>query len=208
MKISLAIFAVCQSELILNRVARRVASGSNDEKRYSQLIAMMKFYDPEFDATIYWAYGCNCLMLGDRPMSDPGLGPPVDEQDGSCKKYKDCQKCAKQRFGNECIGEFVKYKYGQTGGEKICENNVDTCKRAICECDLQFAKNHVETKQYFNRDFHFFHSQTGWNPEADCPASGGTSQPECCGNSNGPFAIFNALKAVCCAGEVQSIGSC
>ena len=86
-------------------------------------------------------------MLGDRPMSDPGLGPPVDEQDGSCKKYKDCQKCAKQRFGNECIGEFVKYKYGQTGGEKICENNVDTCKRAICECDLQFAKNHVETKE-------------------------------------------------------------
>ena len=28
------------------------------------------------------------LIKGDRPMSDPGYGPPVDELDSVCKEYK------------------------------------------------------------------------------------------------------------------------
>ena len=28
------------------------------------------------------------LFSGDRPMSDPGLGPPVDQLDAVCKAYK------------------------------------------------------------------------------------------------------------------------
>ena len=57
-------------------------------KRYSQLMSMMQNFNPDFDEKKYWAYGCNCLVLGDRPMSDPGHGAPIDALDTVCKKYK------------------------------------------------------------------------------------------------------------------------
>ena len=81
------------------------------EKRYNQLVDMMTHYNPDFDERKYWAYGCNCLNVGDRAMSDPGYGKPVDDLDAVCKKYKDCVKCAKQEFGEMCIGEFVRVSY-------------------------------------------------------------------------------------------------
>ena len=58
---------------------------------------MMDYFNDDFDERKYWAYGCNCLILGDRPMSDPGHGLPVDALDSVCKAYKDCVKCAKDR---------------------------------------------------------------------------------------------------------------
>ena len=57
------------------------ALGRATGRRYSQLTKMMRFYNDEFDERKYWTYGCNCLMLGDRPLSQPGIGPPVDELD-------------------------------------------------------------------------------------------------------------------------------
>ena len=56
---------------------------------------------------------------GDRPMSDMGHGKPIDALDTVCKAYKDCQRCARKQFGNQCIGEKVKYKYGERNGEKV-----------------------------------------------------------------------------------------
>ena len=93
-------------------------------KRYFQLTDMMENYNPNFDERKYWAYGCNCLILGDRPMSDPGLGRPVDELDSVCKSYKDCLKCARRQFGDMCIGEFVKYDYRIRRGEVKCKDEV------------------------------------------------------------------------------------
>ena len=42
---------------------------------------------PSFDKFSIWQYGCNCqfLMSGDRPMSHPGYGRPVDALDRICK---------------------------------------------------------------------------------------------------------------------------
>ena len=56
-------------------------------------------YEKGFDERKYWAYGCNCLILGDRPMSEMGKGKPVDELDVACKEYKSCQKCVRMEFG-------------------------------------------------------------------------------------------------------------
>ena len=84
------------------------------DRRYFQLVAFMKHYNREFDERKYWTYGCNCHVLGDRPMSDPGFGPPVDKLDSVCKQYKDCNKCAREKFGESCIGELVEYRYGET----------------------------------------------------------------------------------------------
>ena len=44
--------------------------------------------NPNFDPRKYWAYGCHCFALDDRPMSGMGKGKPIDELDTLCKKYK------------------------------------------------------------------------------------------------------------------------
>jgi len=194
----------CEAEPILNRSVRQV--GPDVERRYFQLTDMMTFYNPDFDERKYWTYGCQCLILGDRPMSDPGHGPPKDALDSVCKQYKDCQRCARDRFGSDCIGEFVKYKYGEKNNEKFCRNAEDTCDRALCECDLQFAKNHVGAKDVFNEDYHMFWSTLpgGWEPKDNClPSGNGPYIPKCCGSPGNPYVLFNSATKKCCAGEVK-----
>ena len=66
--IALASSAVVHSQDMTAEVARQ-----NTERRYAQLTEMMENYNGDFDERKYWAYGCNCLILGDRPMSDPGM---------------------------------------------------------------------------------------------------------------------------------------
>ena len=107
MKLALATIALVSA----NRRVRREEKALDGDKRYFQLTDMMSHYNSEFDERKYWAYGCNCLILGDRPMSDPGHGPPVDALDSVCKRYKDCVKCAKMTHGDMCIGEFVKVRH-------------------------------------------------------------------------------------------------
>ena len=140
-------------------------------RRYSDLLAITLHYAPDFDERKYWAYGCNCLILGDRPMSEMGKGKPVDEMDVACKEYKSCQKCVRMEFGDvslrkfldspqiisleshylneiqiyfylfqECIGEREKYSWKKKGDDVVCTDNPGTCKRSLCECDLNYAK--------------------------------------------------------------------
>merc|ERR1712176_730368 len=146
MKLTIALIAAAKA----NKVARQA---DDSDRRYSQLVDMMSHYNPTFDERKYWAYGCNCLILGDRPMSDPGHGPPIDPLDVVCKTYKDCLKCARMEFGDQCIGEFVKYRYGVKNNEVECRDRVNTCERALCECDARFAHDHVAKKDVFDRQF-------------------------------------------------------
>jgi len=93
--------------------------GDDDDRRYLQLADMMSFENPDFDERKYWTYGCNCLMLGDRPMSDPGHGPPVDALDKVCKAYKDCLKCARQNHDETCLNEMVRYRFGKNKRREV-----------------------------------------------------------------------------------------
>ena len=104
----LFLLASVSASIVKRDVEEKTLDG---EKRYKQLVDMMEHYNPDFDERKYWSYGCNCLNLGDRAMSDPGYGKPVDALDTVCRKYKDCVKCAKLEFGEMCIGEFVKVSY-------------------------------------------------------------------------------------------------
>ena len=63
-------------------------SGIGLERQYTDLLKLVRHYTPGFDVRKYWAYGCNCLILGDKPMSGPGFGKPVDALDMICKQYK------------------------------------------------------------------------------------------------------------------------
>jgi hypothetical protein len=202
----LALIGSSSAEPVLNRSTRQI----DQERRYNQLTDMMEHYNADFDERKYWTYGCNCLILGDRPMSDPGHGPPVDALDTVCKAYKDCQKCARMEHGDTCIGEFVRYKYGEKNGDKFCKDTAGSCDRALCECDLQFAKAHVAKKHVFTTDYHLFWSTlpNGWDPKDNCPrGGGGPYDPQCCGKPDGPFVLFNAANRACCDGEVKK-GQC
>jgi len=176
------------------------------ERRYNQLVSMMSFYNSEFDERKYWTYGCQCLMLGDRPMSEPGVGPPIDALDQVCKQYKDCLRCAREEFGEMCIGEFQRYSYGgKRKGDIFCRNKPEygqdaACKRKLCECDLAFAKNHVSQTHVFNKEKHMFWSTYGWEPKDECPrVGGGPYQPKCCGTATGASLLYNSVNHKCCA---------
>lgn len=179
-------------------------------RRYSDLLKIVQHYTPNFDERKYWAYGCNCLILGDRPMSDPGFGKPVDALDAICKQYKDCQKCVKQKFGETCIGEFVRYRWQKRKGNIQCTDAAGTCERNLCECDLDFAKRMPSQYDVFNADYHLFWSTLDWHPqEGSCIKGTGLSEPECCGPPTGPLAIFNSMNKECCPDySIRPAGMC
>ena len=80
------------------------------ERRYFQLVKFMTFFNRDFNEGKFFAYGCNCMFVGEMPLSRTGHGQPVDALDSACKKYKDCVKCARMSHGETCIPEFVKVR--------------------------------------------------------------------------------------------------
>ena len=56
----LAFFATVSASLVKREADRNL----DGEKRYFQLTDMMEHYNSQFDERKYWAYGCNCLILG------------------------------------------------------------------------------------------------------------------------------------------------
>jgi len=200
--------------LNLNRQPRagtREIGFEGSDKRYAQLKEMFTTYNPLFDEHKFWSYGCNCLLLGDRPMSDPGLGPAVDELDGTCKQYKDCNKCAQEQFGDTCIQEFTAYSFTSATNSIQCTDEPNSCKRALCECDSRFANEHAKKTNHFDASYHSFESN--WDPTSSCSAGtrGIRHDPKCCSNSDttSPFSLYNHNYKECCSdGKVQAIGQC
>jgi len=197
-------------------VQAEILANPGSDRRYVQLVDMMEHYNNQFDERKFWAYGCQCLILGDRPMSDPGHGRPIDALDSVCKDYKDCLKCARMNHGSSCIGEFYKYKFGfNSKGDVYCRNRPskgpeDACKRSLCECDAAFARAHPKVKHVFNEDYHLFWSTIGWEPKdpENCKRGHGINDPQCCGTPLTPYQIYNAHPMApnpkqCCNGEVR-----
>jgi len=187
----------------------------NGERRYDDLEAIANKYwrkqgltgKDKFDERKYWAYGCHCFILGDRPMSKMGKGKPVDGLDNKCKAYKDCQKCVREKHGDQCIGEFVRYtwKFATKSDAFISRNAAGTCERELFECDLQFVKDTFAQKEQFSNDYHAFWSETGFDreEESSCPSGGNTPvEHECCGGDTKPYFWIGLNKSKCCDGNV------
>lgn len=89
------------------------------DRRYADLTAMsLKLWSKngfrgkdKFDERKYWTYGCHCLFLGDRPMSETGGGSPVDRLDQRCRSYKNCLRCVRNKQGGGCLPELRKYSW-------------------------------------------------------------------------------------------------
>ena len=138
-------------------------------------------------------------------MSEMGRGKPIDRLDSACKAWKDCQRCARETFGPDCIGEFTKYKYGYENDLVVCKNKPNTCDRALCECDALFAKVHVAAKDVWTSDHHLFYSTTdpaweGPDNTDQCVSNPGAPVMECCTNQDisSPFIWYNSNNKQCC----------
>ena len=57
----------------------------------------------------------------------PKKGAPIDALDTTCKKYKDCLKCARMNHGDVCIGEFHRYAM------RINKNDQVSFVRSSCQ---------------------------------------------------------------------------
>ena len=75
-----------------------------------------------------WAIQVSFVLLKLNTQFYSGHGRPVDELDTVCKAYKDCLKCARWAYGDTCIGEFRKYKFGIRRGEVTCRSKVSKTK--------------------------------------------------------------------------------
>ena len=133
-----------------------------------------------WDCIFYGGFTLQRLLIrswhceGDRPMTTGGYGPPLDELDAVCKSYKDCVQCANKKYGEKCFGEIIKYKYAKSDSDVACGNPLNTCERALCECDAHFAREHVKSHEVFNEDWHLFWSTLpgGFEPKDYCPTAG------------------------------------
>jgi len=159
----------------------------------------------KFDERKYWAYGCHCYLLGDRPLSEMGSGAPKDGLDNKCKAFKDCQKCVRDKHGDQCIGEMKKYtwKYAGKRGQFESTNMEGSCERELFQCDLKFAQDTLASIDTFNDDFHAFWSTrpNGFdNRDPDnCPSNGGIPvEHQCCGGYDREYHWIGLNKKQCC----------
>ena len=73
-------------------------------------------------------------------LTEGKFGSPVDALDLVCKQHRECLNCAHRTYGDQCEPKLVTYQV--QGARTTCTDPVNTCERAVCECDLQFAMNH------------------------------------------------------------------
>jgi len=141
---------------------------------------MMQHYNPGFIHLKHLGYGCHCSMWRatlkearvpvvnetgfkedpdfksvqyGRTWSGLGIGPAVDALDATCKKYNECLKCVQGEFGETCLNEFKEYDFGIHAGQAVCNNEKNTCERAICECDRQFAIEHSNKEHLYDMSY-------------------------------------------------------
>ena len=164
----------------------------------------------KFNERKYWAYGCHCItysITNGSEMSKMVKGKPVDGLDNKCKAYKDCQKCVREKHGDTCIDEFVRYtwQFATENDAFISSNPAGSCERELFECDLQFVKDIFAQKEQFSNVYHEFWSETGFDreDESSCPSGGSTPvQHESCGGDTKPYFWINLNKSKCCDGNV------
>ncbi|CBY35500.1 unnamed protein product [Oikopleura dioica] len=181
---------------------------TEEDRRYADLKAIaQKLWQvkgaEKFDERKYWAYGCHCFLLGDRPMSEMGIGAPKDQIDTRCRAYKQCNKCVRREHGDDCIGERVQYtwRYKASTGSFSSLNKVGSCERDLFECDHQFVQDLFQMKDEFDESYHYFWGSPPFDNRkpANCPKKGGIPvEHECCGGGDKAFKWIGLNKFQCC----------
>lgn len=123
-------------------------------------------------------------------------------------EIQQCTKCAKDRFGEECISEFNRYSYSEFKNgyfnDVQCNDDRGSCHRgilrglrqtclswlsALCECDRMFAQTlSLVDKTTIDTDTFGFASD--FDADAMCRWGGGSTPLDCCWGGDTPFALY------------------
>merc|ERR1739838_222559 len=188
---------------------------SKDLKEMSKHLLTHSDLTPDSFETFWsrlWSYGCHCFDADtDRPLSALHHGEPVDRLDSACRNYKRCQACAREKYGENCIGEFVNYEYipvDPGNGEPIRHIHIsrssDNCEHKIYDCDHRFAFEMLEYHEV-NLNYTTVDSLSGWDRAESCHAKRHHGakpkyKHECC-HVGTYFTWYNANTRKCCGGS-------
>jgi hypothetical protein len=130
-------------------------------RKYETIKKMVMYvHDPsEREWGRYCPYGCHCMVNGPTDIL-AGHGQPIDNVDHACKRHQDCIQCAINDFGGDVCPWWKPYKMTamvdtQTNERHlICQDRQGYCKRALCECDAQLARDLYQERKNYDRDHH------------------------------------------------------
>lgn len=169
----------------------------------------------------YCPYGCHCMVNGPHDIMS-GRGNPVDEIDSACKRHQECIACAMRDFGADVCPWWKPYKMtamvDDETNEKflMCQDAEGFCKRSLCECDAQLARDIFEERKTYDRNFH--HRYGTFSKDECRTVNRGKyeevkgekkTKPEaqCCGKYPKRFS-YSPAKQECCGDQLASIGTC
>ena len=217
-----------------------------DSRRFKPVISMAysqvntAYTRTEFEDRLQ-KYGCHCFIgKGTQPGRSRvagGIGPTMDELDSNCWKLARCHKCINIEFGPNAIDvHFDRYAWEQDpndGSLSCAKNDPGTPRRALCECDKQYAErtkltwtdDNVHNEFFWKNNRHARQNPT-FDRDAVCISNGPADYmaDDCCGNDfpnltpyataqksccQGSGKVFNSVTHECCLdGSVRAVGSC
>lgn len=203
---------------VYNEVVEVLTTGYNYEdeieaeydadKNYGDLVDMISYHTESFPVEKFQDYGCHCRESLNRNL--PGLGRGLDAIDAGCSQWKRCLRCAKITHGENCKSEEEKYIVelltDAYSSRYSCSQSVGTCKRAICECDLQFARElGKRSKEWVEK-----HAPSSFDAIEQCiPQIGSGFESGCCNNPiSGLVSMFNKKEQCCDSQGLIQQGQC
>lgn len=171
----------------------------------------------------YCPYGCHCMVNGPTDLLS-GHGQPVDEVDSACKRHQECISCAMKDFGADVCPWWKPYKMSamvdDVTNEKhfICQDEPGFCKRSLCECDAQLARDLYSEREHYDRDNHHRYGSfskdqcRSVNRDTGNESISGEKQVKmeghmCCG-ANPKRVPYSVNKQDCCNNQLEAIGTC
>jgi len=203
----------------------RMTSEINTRKfRHLKILVLWLQKEQKFGR--YCFYGCYCLPEGSHNIASGGYGTPVDGIDRACLDFKKCYKCLIHEHEEEtpektfsgqdkCRGEAIGYKADLTYDENyekiiVCQNEVGSCKRNICECDKALAMALSVEEDNWDEDFHSVKGD--FRRDDYCyrkPDGQGYPFVECCGDtSTFPFNQPRRENQCCDGTRARALGKC
>jgi len=192
---------------------------TNFEKTSRQKLRKMKhmaeivaFFQQDRSFSKYYQYGCHCWQDRIGQMLSGG-GKAVDSIDKSCMQHKQCSKCAKIDFGEECH-EYRGYSFdiSRNGSQThfSCLDNPDhgianACRRSLCECDRKFVERLDVFQDLFNPKVSQWSNHREFDREMECSSgcplnSDGTCMKfdKCCGDYPLRKPYISGIGQKCC----------
>merc|ERR1711908_182889 len=196
------------------RIYKKKKTLPNKMKFAFSLLALAVHADDDIVEDDVWqgAGTANAAAVGPRSGAGGVLDADRRYDDLTDIAKKHWQKSVREKHGDGCIGEAVRYtwKYSSKQSDFVSPNAAGSCERELFECDVQFVKDTLANKDYFNEDYHAFWSSTGFDHESDsdCPSGGSVPiEHECCGGVDAPWYWIGMNNNKCCNQGPDSSGT-